>query len=87
MKDKELLQSLIERETTNSYTEEEREALIKLATDIKKCCDNNTYLLFIFEGIYNYRILLRCNVEEVVDFEQLTIPNQEIIKCEMPDMI
>jgi hypothetical protein len=81
-----LLQSLIDKRTTNSYTKKEREELIILSTDVKKF-DDSTYLIFIFQGVRDITIYLKCETEEYYDFTSISIPNQKIIKKEKADEI
>ena len=84
LNNKQLLESLLKRETTNSYTKREKERLIYLSDDVKTI-EDNTYLYFYFNGVIDYRITIKCNTEEFYDFTYLSIPNQNIIKKEMLD--
>jgi hypothetical protein len=83
---KALLQSLINKKTTNSYTKKEREELIILSTDIKNS-EDGTYLIFLFEGVRDIIIYLKCKTDEEYDFTSISIPNQKIIKKELLDKI
>lgn len=85
-KEKALLQSLINKKTTNSYTKKERKILITLS-DWAKDFDDGTYLIYKFTGVWDIIIYLKCDTEEEYDYTCISIPNQKIIKKEMFDEI